>query len=232
MSLPNIEVLDVDGAVREAEEKISGDTRAAFFRKAAVGGGAVLGSGAILGMLPSLAHGAPSATQDIEILNYALTLEYLEAAFYKEAVKSGNLEGGASQFAKLVSKHESIHVDVLQDTIKALGGDAVKEPKFDFKGTNTNPAKFLPTAFVLENTGVHAYLGQATRLLNPDLLAAAGSIVTTEARHAAGVAVLLDSSPFSDGGKASITPDKAFDTPASMKKILKAVKKTKFIKGF
>ena len=232
MSLPNIETLDVDGAIREAEEKVAGDTRASFFRKAAVGGGAVLSSGAILGMLPNLAQGAPSATQDLEILNYALTLEYLEAAFYEGAVKSGNLEGEVAQFAKLVSKHETIHVNALKDTIKALGGDAVKEPKFQFKGTNTNPEKFVATAFVLENTGVHAYLGQATRLSNPDLLAAAGAILTTEARHAAAIAVLLGQSPFSDGGKASITPDKAFDVPFSMKKVLKAVDKTNFIKGF
>lgn len=230
MSLPNIEILDVDGAIREAEEAVAGDTRASFFRKAAVGGGAVLGSGAILGMLPTLAHAAPSEKQDIDILNYALTLEYLEAAFYDEAVKSGNISGDAQQFAKLVLKHENIHVKALKQTIKALNGKAVKEPKFNFKGTNTDPATFVATALVLENTGVQAYLGQATRILNPAILAAAGAIVTTEARHAAAIAVVIGKNPFNDGTKNSITPDAAFDVPASMKKILKAVGKTGFIK--
>ena len=232
MSLPNIETLDIDGAIREAELAVAGDTRASFFRKAAVGGGAVLGSGAILGMLPTLAHARPSAKQDIEILNYALTLEYLEAAFYDGAVKSGNLEGDAKEFAQLVLKHENIHVKALKATIKALNGQAVKEPKFDFKGTNTNPAKFVATSLVLENTGVHAYLGQAARIQNPAILKAAGAILTTEARHAAAIAVVIGKSPFKDGAGTSITPDAAFDVPFSMKRVLKAVDKTNFIKGF
>ena len=83
---------------------------------------------------------------------------------------------------------------------------------------------------MLENTGVQAYLGQATRILNPAILAAAGAIVTTEARHAAAIAVVIGKNPFKDGTKSSITPDAAFDVPASMKKILKAVGKTGFIK--
>src|SRR4051794_29404796 len=89
MSLLPIETVDTDGAIREAEEAVAGDTRAVFFRKAAIGGGAVLGSGAILGMLPELASAKPSKKQDIAILNYALTLEYLETAFYQEAAAAG-----------------------------------------------------------------------------------------------------------------------------------------------
>ena len=229
MSLPNIETLDVDGAIREAEEKVAGDTRASFFKKAAVGGGAVLGSGAILGMLPSLAHGAPSAKQDIEILNYALTLEYLEAAFYNEAKQ--NVSGANKQLASLLSKHENVHVKAIKGVLSSLNAKAVKEPKFDFKGTTKDDDAFIATALVLENTGVHAYLGQVTRILNSDILAAAGTIVTIEARHAAAVAVVIGNKPFKDGTKGSITPDGAFDTPFSMKKILKAVGDTGFIKG-
>src|SRR3954452_9855910 len=101
MSLLPIETVDADGAVREAEESVAGDTRAAFFRKAAIGGGAVLGSGAILGMLPELAAAKPSKKQDVAILNYALTLEYLETAFYQQAAAAGTLTGDPLAFAKL-----------------------------------------------------------------------------------------------------------------------------------
>src|SRR5215213_4260206 len=98
MSLLPIQSVDVDGAVREAEDAVAGDTRATFFRKAAIGGGAVLGSSAILGMLPELAAAKPSKKQDVAILNYALTLEYLETAFYEQAAASGSLSGDALAF--------------------------------------------------------------------------------------------------------------------------------------
>jgi rubrerythrin len=232
MALPPIETLDQDGAIREAEAAVGGDTRSAFFRKAAVGGGAALTSGAILGMLPELASAKPSAAQDLKILEFALTLEYLEAAFYAEAVSGGTLTGDPAAFAAIVAKHESKHVAALQATIKKLTGKkAPAAPKFDFKNTTSDQDAFVATAFVLENTGVHAYLGQAGNLKSKALLAAAASIVTVEARHAAAIAVILGDSPFSDGATHSITPDKEFDVGYPKAKILKAVKKTKFIKS-
>jgi hypothetical protein len=230
MSLPSIETLDVDGALRDSEAALGGVTRAAFFRKAAVGGGAVLTSGAIMGMLPELAAAKPSKKQDVKILKYALTLEYLEAAFYKGAVDSGVLTGDAAAFAALVAAHEQTHVEFLQ---KALGGKskAPKSPEFDFKGSNTDPSTFVDTAFVLENTGVHAYLGQAGRIKQTAILGAAGSILTIEARHAAAIAVIKATDPYSDKSDFSITPDGAFDKPLSMAKVLAAVGKTGFIKS-
>jgi hypothetical protein len=232
MTLPKLEVLDHDGALREAEEAVAGDTRSAFFRKAAVGSGAVLTSGAIMGLLPELAAAKPSKKQDLAILNYALTLEYLEAAFYTGAK---NLTGDAADFATLVAAHETTHVTALKKTIKSLGGKPVKSPEFDFQGTNEDQTKFIDTAFVLENTGVHAYLGQAGRLKSKALLLAAASIVTVEARHAAAIATikgdgLMAPNEYEDKGDYSITPQGAFDTPLSMKQILKAVGDTGFIK--
>ncbi len=218
-----IETLDVDGAIREADEAAVGDTRAVFFRKAAVGGGAVLTSGAIMGMLPELAAARPSKKQDIAILNYAYTLELLESDFYDKAIASGALSGDTLAFAQLVAKHEAIHVTALRKTIKALGGRPVKSPKFDFGDATTDQAKFQETSFVLENTGIHAYLGQVARIKQKPVLKAAGSIITIEARHAAAIAVILNQSPFQDKNeKSGVTPEGAFDTPLSMKAVLKA----------
>ena len=224
----DLATVDVDGAIREHEDAVAGDTRAAFFRKAAVGGGTLLAGGTFMGMLPELAAAKPSKKQDIKILNYALTLEYLEAAFYTQAASSGAITGDQLAFARLVADHENAHVRALKATIKQLHGKPVAEPTFDFKGTNTDPAKFIPTAFVLENTGVHAYLGQAGRLKSKALLAAAASIVTVEARHAAAAAVLQGNHPY-EAGAGSITPDNGFDTPLSRKAVLKAVGDTGFI---
>ena len=225
----DLDTVDVDGAIRETADGVDAPTRAAFFRKAAVAGGAVLGSGAIMGMLPDMASGAPSKRQDLQILNFALTLEFLEARFYKEAVDSGALSGQVLELARLLNQDEQTHVTALRQTIRRLGGKPVKEPSFDFKGTNRDQAKFVETSFVLENTGVRAYLGQAPRILSRQLLAAAGSIATVEARHAAAIAVVLNQSPFA--GKRSITPSGAFDRATSRGKILGEVEQTGFITG-
>jgi hypothetical protein len=162
---------------------------------------------------------------DIAILNFALTLEYLEAAFYHEAAASGALSGVTQSFAALVAQHEKTHVESLK---AVLGSKAVKKPKFDFKGTTMNQGKFQSTSFVLENTGVHAYLGQAGNIKTPAILGAAATIVTVEARHAAAIAQIIHSDP---RGSHGITPDGAFDVPLSKAKILSAVKATGFIVG-
>jgi hypothetical protein len=224
--------VDVDGAIRESEQQVGGDTRSAFFRKAAIGGGAVIGSSAFLGMLPELANAKPSKKQDLAILNYALTLEYLEAAFYNEAASQGKGFGkAASTFAETVALHENTHVTALKKTIKAFGGKPVASPTFDFQGTTAKEDSFLATALVLENTGVHAYLGQAGRLRSKALLGAAASIVTIEARHASAAAILVYGNDAYGQGMNTISPDGSFDTPLSKKQILAAVGKTGFITG-
>jgi hypothetical protein len=224
--------VDTDGAIRESEQRIAGDTRGAFFRKAAIGGGAVLGSTTFLGMLPEIALGKPSKKQDLAILNYALTLEYLEAAFYNTALANGRgFSARATTFAETVALHENTHVTALKKTIKSFGGKPVAAPEFDFQGTTDKEDSFLATALVLENTGVHAYLGQAGRLRSKALLGAAASIVTVEARHAAAAAILVYGDDAYGQGMSSISPDRSFDTPLSKKQILAAVGKTGFITG-
>jgi rubrerythrin len=220
-----MDTLDTDGALRETADRLGVDTRAAFFRKAGLAGGSLLAGGAFMGAVPQLASAARYTKGDRDILNYALTLEYLEAAFYTEAVAKGALTGVTAEFAKLVKSHENTHVKTLRAT---LGSHAVKKPKFDFQDTTADQTKFQQTAFVLENTGVHAYLGQAARLHSKALLGAAASIVTVEARHASAIALIIQGTV---SGKSGITPDGAFDTPKSKKAILKAVAGTHFIQS-
>jgi hypothetical protein len=202
-----LEQVDQDGAIQE--------TRAAFLKKAGIGAGALVGGGAFFGALPALANAAVSKG-DVAILNYALMLEYLEAGFYADAVKGGALKGDVGKFAKIVAAHEAAHVKFLQG---ALGSAAVKKPSFDFKGTTRNEKKFMATAQVLEDTGVAAYLGQVGNIKSKKILAAAGSILPVEARHAGWIREL---------NHVSGAPT-AFEAGKTKAQILKAVKGTGFI---
>jgi hypothetical protein len=225
----NLEEIDVDGAVREAADAVSGDTRLSFLKKAGVAGGAMVSGGAVLSALAPTALGATSVGRppakfgkgDVGILNYALTLEYLEAAFYNGATAANlALSPQAAAFLKVVTRDENAHVAFLK---KALGHKAVSTPSFDFAGTNTNVEKFMATAYVLENTGVHAYLGQVTNIKNPAYATAAGTILTIEARHAAVIGLL------NEAAGNDIAPEGPFDKPYTAVKVLKAVTETKFI---
>jgi len=223
--------IDTDGAIAEThaaavEAVDSGHTRSSFLRKGALAGGAAMSGGAILGaLLPGSAMaatvGAPPASfgaGDIGILNYALTLEYLESSFYNAATKNNVAKGDKvlTAFLKTATKDENAHVKFLKAGLKSA---AVKEPKFKFGKAVTDKATFAATAYVLENTGVHAYLGQAGNIQTPAYLLAAASIVTVEARHSGAIGSYL--------GKA-IAPT-PFDTGWTAAKVLAAVKATKFI---
>jgi rubrerythrin len=223
----NLADVDVDGAIREAAHEVSGDTRLSFLKKAGLATGATMSGGAILSVLAPSAFaaggGRPPASfgkGDIGILNYALTLEYLESSFYNEAAASGKITNKAlKQFLDTVQKDENAHVKLLKS---ALGSKAAKKPHFDFQGIPSDPAKFAATAYVLENTGVHAYLGQAGNIKTPAYLLAAASIVTIEARHSGAIGSIIDK---------PINPNGAFDNGLPASDILKAVKGTHFIVG-
>ncbi|MGH3130292.1 MAG: ferritin-like domain-containing protein [Gaiellaceae bacterium] len=223
--LPKPEEFDVDGAIQETAEAVDSDTRASFLRKAGVGAGAIVAGGALGGVLPGIARGAAIPASDIGILNFALTLEFLEAEFYAKAVAARKLSGETLRFARVVAQHEATHVKFLQ---KVLGSKAVKKPKFDFKGTTEDQAKFQATADVLENTGVHAYLGQLANIKAKAVLVPAGRIALVEARHAAWIRNIR----FGGGTTVQTTPaPAAFDDGFSKAKILAAVKATGFIVG-
>jgi hypothetical protein len=165
MSSEEIEAV-VEEAAHEAGEALEGDTRAGFLKKAGLAGGGLVGGGALLSALTPAAamaagKGRPPAKfgkGDIGILNFALTLEYLDAAFYNEATanqkkKTFVKDPQAQAFLKRVTADENAHVAFLK---KALGSKAVKAPKVDFGGTTAKEDVFIKTAVALENTGVHA----------------------------------------------------------------------------
>ncbi len=218
-----VDLVDTDEALEDARRSGSSVTRAGFFKRAAFGAAA---GGLVITGLPSVAHGQRSAAQDVEILNFALLLEYLEAEFYADALRRGALSGETLQFARVVGGHEAAHVEFLQG---ALGSSAIAKPTFDFKGTTADAATFRATAVVLEDTGVAAYNGQGPRL-RKQTLAAAASIVSVEARHAAWIRRIVSGPAFS-AGRASFPAPVAFDAAQTKAQIEQAVGATGFITG-
>ena len=220
-----LDLVDRDGAIREAmDEGLSGSRRDLFKRLA--GGGAVLSGGLLIGGLPKVALGAPSARQDVAILNFALLLEHLEAEFYKEAVALGGFGGEVGRFARVVRDHEITHVRFLRG---ALGDAARPKPTFDFGDTTTDQATFQATAQALEDTGVAAYNGQGTRLRR-QTLGAAASIVSVEARHAAWIR-RINNGPRYSGGSREYPAPRAFDRAKTKRQIERAVAATGFIQS-
>ncbi len=212
-----LEAVGADGAEGHAYDALPRSTRMSLLQRGLVAGGTVAVGGVVIGGLPKLVTAAPSPSLDVKILNFALTLEYLEAEFYTRAVAGGALSGELLKFAKTVKAHEVAHVAYLKS---ALGSKAVKKPTFDFKGTTDDPAKFQATAIVLEDTGVAAYNGQGANLTKKTL-AAAASVVSVEARHAAWIRDIAKKNP----------APAAFDASKTQGQILSAVKATGFITG-
>jgi hypothetical protein len=151
-----------------------------------------------LGGLFSKAYGRGTTGTILDVLQYALTLEYLEAEFYTKAVQSGIVPAGAPTGAfTTIRDHENAHVAFLKTAITASGGTPIAKPTFDFSAGNgsgngpfkdvfTNYTLLLAVAQTFEDTGVRAYKGRAAELIsNNDVLTAALQIHSVEARHAA-----------------------------------------------
>ncbi|MDQ4145198.1 MAG: ferritin-like domain-containing protein [Actinomycetota bacterium] len=152
---------------------------------------------------------------DIDILNYALTLEYLETDFYTQGTDGNTLSGRELEIVEAIRAHEAAHVKALSTTIEDLGGQPVKQPKFKYPaGTFDSRDKFLQTASTFEELGVTAYHGQVGNIQTPDLLAAAAAIAGVESRHAAVLARLIE-------GEAFPAP---FEKAQPMEAVLKAAK--------
>ena len=205
-------------------ETAVGATRFDFFKKVA-GGGALVAGGVAIAGLPGFAEAAPSARQDRAILNFALLLEYLEAEFYTQAENQGAaIQGELRTFAEVVGAHERAHRDFLIDT---LGSSARSKPTFDFRDTTTDPTKFRQTAQALEDIGVSAYLGQATRLRRPTL-AAAATIASVEARHASWI---RDINRKLAGSDKPLPAPRAFDRPRTKRQVESQVEQTGFVRS-
>jgi rubrerythrin len=191
-------------------EDDSGDlSRSEVLLKGALAAGAVYGTLAV-GPYVRRALGAMGGG-DVDILNFALTLEYLEAKFYEEAKGRAKAGGELKSLVNLLAEDEQQHVEALTATIKQLGGKPVAEPKFDFPYSGTGG--FLKLAQTFEDTGVSAYNGAAPMIKSKEVLAAAGGIVQVEARHAAAIRLQNSEEP----------APAAFDTPLDEKQVLKAV---------
>jgi hypothetical protein len=210
MSNPTLHHTEAVGPTANPEMagiEVRGLTRASFILRGALATGALYGAGAVAPFVTqALAQGGGG---DAEILNFALTLEYLESDFYNVKAKEVGLSGQAKSYAALFGEEEQDHVVALTGFIKQLGGKPVAKPTFVFGATNES--SFLALASVLENTGVGAYNGAAPSLKSKTVLAAAGSIVQIEARHAAAIDLLIGKSP---------TPNQGFDRPLTKTEVL------------
>ncbi|MCA1679454.1 MAG: ferritin-like domain-containing protein [Actinobacteria bacterium] len=227
----DLELLDIDGAVRESAEA-AGFDRSDFLKKGVLAGGGLIAGSALLSQFnvaEAVISKKKSKRNDVKILNYALTLEFLEAAFYKQAV-ANNAAGNnvaLKRFAEVVAVHEAKHVSFLR---KALGSAAIKSPTFDFGKAVTDQATFAATAQVLEDTGVTAYLGQVANIFQGAILAAAGTIATVEARHAAWIRFI--NKPAIPGVATKDLPaPMTFDLRKSEATVLRAVQGTGFVKS-
>jgi rubrerythrin len=201
-------------------------------RRFLAGSAALLGGGALVAALPGVAkaHGTPEPPTDIDVLNYALTLEHLEYAFYRDGLKKfgekelekANAFDGLGRYLRRnahenfvrIRNHEGTHVETLESVIESLGGVPVPECTYNFEQTAfTSVAKFVEVAQFLENTGVSAYDGAIAHIEAAALLTAGATIATVEARHASYLNLLNRDVPF----------PKAFDEPVAPRAICEAV---------
>ena len=209
---PTLEQLDRDEALLEAVAVLHGDTRAHFLRKAA------LGSGAMLSALAAPAAATERIT-DVDILNFGLRFERLQATFYTEADTTGTIAKMPAQkqrWAEVLGAHERAHVRIIK---KILGEKAGRRPFFDFHGVTETDEGFTRTAVAMEDLTVALLAGVTPRVHDRRLTAALFGLLTTEARHASWARHIVNSTPAA----------RAFDEPQSLDGVRATVARTRFI---
>jgi hypothetical protein len=176
-----LEQLDGDGALQESIADLYGDTRAELLRKAVIGGTTLL---AALASPPALAAEL-SKSNDVRIFQYGLNFEYLQSSFYTETESAGTvarMEEAKAVWARTLGAHERAHVKIIK---QVLGDAAPKKPVFDFRGNTESESRFTRTAVAMEDLTTALLTGVTPALRSQELVAAAFSLLTVEARHAA-----------------------------------------------
>ena len=196
-----------------ATVEVKGITRSSFLLRSALAAGAVYG-GSVVGPYVRQAFAQDARGGDVEILNFALTLEELEATFYQEALRQvPGLSGEVLSLTEELESNESEHVETLTGLIQDLGGEPAPPPELDFGDAFTDVSAYLELAQTFEDTGVSAYNGVAPEIQSEEVLAAAGSIVQVEGRHASLVRLQRGEEP----------APVAFDETLTMAEVLDAV---------
>jgi hypothetical protein len=192
-------------------------SRERFLRLGLAGAGTLTLSAVLAAGVPRLGRSGTAQARDVEVLNYALLLGELQAAFYRQALRRAKLTGELRAYAEVVGGHKAEHVAALRD---ALGASAREIPRFAFGSAVTNPRRFAATASALEELGVAAYNGQAANLSKP-ALATAARIVSVNARHAAWIRAIQDRKPASQ----------PTDTALTRREVLAEVDRTGFVRS-
>jgi hypothetical protein len=176
-----LEQLDRDGALQESIADLYGDTRAGFLGKALIGGTTLLAALAI----PPAVEARKPKENDVRIFQYALNFEYLQASFYTQTERAGTvaqMKPDKAVWARTLGAHERAHVAIIK---QVLGDAATKKPFFDFQGNTESETKFTRTAVAMEDLTTALLTGVTPALYSRGLVAAAFSLLTVEARHAA-----------------------------------------------
>ncbi len=213
---------------KAVDSRLSEVSRRGLLRNAAVAGGGLAAmstvgfavaqdSTPVSGDVATPAGDSPFET-DADVLNFALTLEHLESAFYRDglaefdeaAITDLGFQTSVYENLTEIAAHEAAHVETLTSVVTDLGGEPVEEGTYDFGYTDA--ASFLAVAQALEDTGVGAYNGAAQYLIdNDELLTAALTIHAVEARHAAYLALLNEASPFPDAVNPFLTVEETLE---------------------
>ena len=206
----SLEAVDSDGAIAEAVDELTGGTRADFLRKAVIGGSALAAALAA----PASAKHLPK--KDTAILRFDLTLEYLQAAMYTEAERLRELRPRTLDWARVVGANERGHVKAIRGL---LGRDAVKSPRFNFRGVTEDDRTFTETAVAFEDLTAALLKTQALQVKSRRILAALVSLHSVEARHAAWIRHIAGVVPATE----------AFDDRTSKAKVVELVDSTRFV---
>ena len=207
-----LQELDSDQALTETIAALHGATRADFLRTATLGGAILLTS------LASPAQGADELS-DVDILNFGLRFERLQASFYTQAEELrtiARMPDAKREWARTLGAHERAHVRIIKDV---LGRKAEKRPAFNFGAANETDAAFTRTAVAMEDLTVALLSGVTPLVRDRALTAAFFGLLTVEARHAAWARHIVGATP---------APE-AFDEPRTLRSVQLAVDRTRFV---